>query len=483
MRKQTIILEGHVRLKKPVKLRKEIKKKFQIVNPEFNYICTNRYGRDYKKWPKDVILSKTKVNGHWERVPVHKWEQYWERDRGDILLPHGSLTHLQRFYGAKGVSIKIIDQRYTLPSIPLKFHGKLKPKKGQLAVVKHKGPVGMILAPTGSGKTVMSLWYAAKLGQPFIVAVPTKVLLKQWIKRINQFLKIPVNKIGIFGDGKYNPQPVSVGIYKTVLDRPECLEGFGLLMIDECHKAGCASYLKIVNAYKGQNLLSMSANKKRRDHKTRVMFWALGKIETKINYHDAERCPCKVKFIPTEFDSEINFRSRDYTKGIGEIKADEKRNKLIIDTAIKNIEIFGVHLIISTGVEHLKELYNLLPDHLQLISELVIGEVKETAREKIVKKMSQNKLKFIFATDKILGTGFDEAFLSVLHLAIPYKVKDEDGGDLKQFIGRITRILEGSKRKKWAWIFDYFDKNLSYFRECAKTRSDYYKRMDIKKEK
>ncbi len=61
---------------------------------------------------------------------------------------------------------------------------------------------GTLSAPTGSGKTVMGLYLIAHRRQPTLIIVHTKDLALQWVERIQQFLKISNQDIGLIGGGK-----------------------------------------------------------------------------------------------------------------------------------------------------------------------------------------------------------------------------------------------------------------------------------------
>ncbi|WP_083456164.1 hypothetical protein [Desulfosarcina cetonica] len=48
----------------------------------------------------------------------------------------------------------------------------------------------------------MGLWLIAERRQPTVVVVHTKDLAFQWIARIEQFLGIPADEVGLIGAGK-----------------------------------------------------------------------------------------------------------------------------------------------------------------------------------------------------------------------------------------------------------------------------------------
>ncbi len=57
---------------------------------------------------------------------------------------------------------------------------------------------GIIVLPTGSGKTLVAIGAIALLGVPTLILVPTRVLLEQWEVSLVRYFESP---IGVMGDG------------------------------------------------------------------------------------------------------------------------------------------------------------------------------------------------------------------------------------------------------------------------------------------
>ena len=467
---QIIHLNTHIVLKHPVELKDKIKDIFTFTNPEYLSICKQRRLKK-KDRPKGYIVTRFKEKGIWKSKKIPEFLRYWQNDKDNIKIPRGSFFELKKFYKKNKIKYKLINERNQFEKQDFKFYGQLLESKGQLAVQDYKSKIGIIQAPTGSGKTVMSLYLISKINLNTIIVVHTNELLEQWKQRIKQFLKI--KEIGHIGGGLTETGTITVALVQTLRKRPDLLVKFGLLIVDECHIAATESYGMVINQFNGPYIMGLSATPRRKDGKTNVMHWYLGQTKVLIDYSKAERTPCVANFVGTEFKSKINFRYK-YSKALVSLTENEERNNLIIETVLKNIEFFGVHLILSQSSKHLKLLMNLLPDHIKLISRLLIGAVPKKERKEIVKLMELGKVKLIFATDKLLGTGFDEPLLSVLHLTTP--IKDPDR--ITQYIGRVTRI---HPNKKFSQLFDYFDKYENILRYGASARSKVYKELKIEK--
>jgi superfamily II DNA or RNA helicase len=75
----------------------------------------------------------------------------------------------------------------------------------------------VIVAPPGSGKTVLGLAIIAEKKQPALIIVHRKQLADQWIDRIESFLKIARKDIGKVTGGKVQPgKLVTVAMTMTI---------------------------------------------------------------------------------------------------------------------------------------------------------------------------------------------------------------------------------------------------------------------------
>lgn len=468
---QKIIMGRRIKIKKPVPL-PELKKTFTIMNPEYIQACFQA-GLKRDKWPEKYAIARYKTNQGWRSKRIPKFISFWKKDGDYFTFPRGSFFAIKKLYRANKIKYKLIDKRETRKEIPLKFQGQLDPERGQQAIKKFTMSHGIFKAPTGSGKTVMFLWLAAKIKQPTIILVDTERLLSQWVDEIGKFLGISKEDVGIIGGGKIKIKPVTVALIQSLHRKPELLSNFGLMGIDECPSVATETYGKCVDNFIGRYVIGLSATPKRNDGKTDVMKWYLGDIKISIKYEDAKRTPGFVSFVGTDFLSNISFKSKN-AKAINEITEDKKRNKLIISIMKGQKNFPGAHIVLSHRVDHMKTLISLLPAGMAEKAVILSGETKKADRPEIIEGIKSGKYKYVFATHKMLGTGFDEPALSILYLVTPFK--NEDG--LKQYIGRVSRLHPD---KKYFKIFDFFDRYHQELRGHASIRSKVYRKLKIKK--
>ena len=92
---------------------------------------------------------------------------------------------------------------------------------------------GLVVMPTGTGKTVVALKIMADAAVSSLVVAPVRDLMYQWHRRIFEALGYDA---GVIGDGVHRVRPVSVTTYDSACIHMEKFgDQFGLLIFDECH--------------------------------------------------------------------------------------------------------------------------------------------------------------------------------------------------------------------------------------------------------
>jgi hypothetical protein len=92
---------------------------------------------------------------------------------------------------------------------------------------------GVVVMPTGTGKTEVALHLMAQLGESALVVAPIRDLMYQWHRRILAGLGCDA---GIIGDSAFDVRAVSVTTYDSAYIHMAGLGNrFRLLVFDECH--------------------------------------------------------------------------------------------------------------------------------------------------------------------------------------------------------------------------------------------------------
>ena len=127
------------------------------------------------------------------------------------------------------------------------------------------GGRGVIVLPTGAGKTVTALLAAARTGVRPLVVVPTLELLKQWTEALRERLGLPEEAVGQVGGGARQIREATVTTYDSAWRRLNDLHGFGLLIFDEVHHLPSTSYRRIASGLPAPFRLGLTATPERGD--------------------------------------------------------------------------------------------------------------------------------------------------------------------------------------------------------------------------
>jgi superfamily II DNA or RNA helicase len=92
---------------------------------------------------------------------------------------------------------------------------------------------GLVIMPTGSGKTYMAAMAIARIRRPTLVVVPTIDLMQQWSSVLERLFGCPA---GMLGGGSREILPLTVTTYDSAVLNMEFIGNrFGFIIFDECH--------------------------------------------------------------------------------------------------------------------------------------------------------------------------------------------------------------------------------------------------------
>lgn len=128
---------------------------------------------------------------------------------------------------------------------------------------------GVVVLPTGAGKTIVAMMALEAIGARTLVVVPTIELLQQWRAALTQTLGLPAESVGVIGGGSDEVRPVTVITYQSAMSPARLLPAFGLLIFDEVHHLPAASYRRIPRRVGAPYILGLSATTERMDGRER----------------------------------------------------------------------------------------------------------------------------------------------------------------------------------------------------------------------
>jgi len=143
------------------------------------------------------------------------------------------------------------------------------------------GKQGVVVLPTGAGKTYVAFGAIARLNKdriaspaPTFIVVPTLDLVDQWIAELRRFFN---TEIGEYTGRIKIPAPITVATYDSAYIHAEHLGNrFKFLVVDEVHHLPAESYRRIAQAFVAPYRLGLTATYEREDELHEILPELLG---------------------------------------------------------------------------------------------------------------------------------------------------------------------------------------------------------------
>jgi superfamily II DNA or RNA helicase len=428
-------------------------------NPEF-------YGAQAMRLP---TFGKPRIISCAELLPNH------------VALPRGCLDGLLRLLVQVGVVARLRDERQQGQPIEAQFLGELRPEQEEAvaAILPHE--IGVLAATTAFGKTVVAANMIAARKRNTLVLVHRRQLLDQWVARLQAFLDIPSNSVGVIHGGKKKPTGIiDIALMQSLVRKDvvaELVADYGHVIVDECHHLSAVGFEAIARAAKAQYVLGLSATVTRKDGHHPIIFMQCGPVRYRVDARKqaaARPFDHKVVFRRTEF--RLPRSTLDERPAIQELYAkiamDTARNDLIFDDILTALEAGRSPLVITERKDHLNTLASRLSKFAKNVVVLRggMGVGASRAATEALQTISGGEERVLVATGRYLGEGFDDSRLDTLFLTMPIAWR----GTLAQYAGRLHRLY-ASKRD--VVIYDYVDENEPLLAKMAGKREAGYRSL------
>ncbi len=122
---------------------------------------------------------------------------------------------------------------------------------------------GVIVLPTGSGKTLVGIKAISLLNTPTLIIAPILDLVEQWRSRLKDEFKTDV---GVLGGGEWDIKALTVSTYDSAYIHAAKLGNrFGFIIFDEVHHLPAAGYRNIAEMFASPCRMGLTATFERED--------------------------------------------------------------------------------------------------------------------------------------------------------------------------------------------------------------------------
>lgn len=406
---------------------------------------------------------------------------------GSIKVPRG--VRLQLLDMLAGHDYELIDRRHRSSYIPIDaLEIKYRPYQVPAVSEMYGKDEGLLVAPAGSGKTVICLSMIPMHGQKCLWLTHTKALAYQTLGSIEKFLpSLSEDDVGIIGDKKWKiGNYITIGLIPTLVRREaelvEMSNDFGIVILDEAHHCPASTFTKVITFLNPYFLYGATATPFRRDKLETLMFQTIGPEIFSITADAVESQGGIImpKVIYRAFRSRLEHRN-DIQRILREhVVENNKRNGMIVGDVLAEAVSGNYCIVVTDRRKHAEKLYDLISLGWDKTG-IATGMYSRKYVEEQSAKLNKKEITVLVCTFSLLGEGFDVPFLNRAFIAMPFRAE----GKVVQLIGRVQRAHPDKDDAK---VYDYVDVDVGvlqnqFFTKGKKDcRYNVYRRLNLEVE-
>ena len=418
---------------------------------------------------------------------------YDETLEGDLVLPRGLMDVVTALAEDVGATTAIDDRTNHGQTIEGAFTATLRAEQRVALAAIEAHDLGVLVAPPGTGKTVIACALIARRRTSTLVLVDRKALADQWRQRINELLGFSAGQLG--GGRTKRTHRIDIATLQTLARRDDIAEitgDYGFVIVDECHHVPAAAFEAVVRQVRARQWLGLTATPYRRDRLDDLIAHQLGPVRHVI---EQDRAASGQLETSDQMDDETDDAAaralhRDLVVhttsfrlttdidpqapgGIASIYRalidDHARLTQVVDDVAAAMTRGRQCIVLTQWVAHV----DAIADELRRRGHdpiVLTGRMKATERKAADARLTNDEQLLVVATGPYVGEGFDCPRLDTLFLAAPIAFK----GRLIQYVGRILRPWPG---KTTAGVHDYVDELVPVIASSLPKRTKGYRAL------
>jgi superfamily II DNA or RNA helicase len=405
---------------------------------------------------------------------TERYFKFVKETENEVVVPRGFIGKLIRFCRENKIEHDFIDERKKQKLTPYLFNVQLRDHQQTVIESTAKKDLGVIVAPPGSGKTIVALKIISDKQQPALIIVHRKQLVEQWAERVETFLGIQKNEIGKIGQGKNKVgKKITIATIQSLskelgkADAENILTAFGTIIVDECHHIPAETFRNAISKLQTFFLYGLTATPFRKYNDGKLIFIHLGEVVAEIKSSEISNSQlAKIIIRNTELDVPYNSKTDKFETLSKILVHDSVRNKLILQDVKAEINKGKKVVIITERKEHIDSLYQYLKHSYEAIT--LSGEDSEINKNSKWKILKAGNYQVLITTGQFFGEGTDLQNANCLFLVYPFSFE----GKLIQYTGRVQRSEVAPT------IYDYRDIKIDYLNKLFLKRNTYYRKID-----
>ncbi len=311
----------------------------------------------------------------------------------------------------------------------------------------------ILISATGSGKTFLSAFDVRRMApRKFLFIVHRERIASESMHKFRQIIGSSISASLLGGGNPYNRDAVYTFAMIQTLSRDETLHSFApdtfdYIIVDEVHRAGAASYEKVLSYFTPDFLLGMTATPERTDG---IDIYRLfdNNIAYEIRLNQALEadllCPFHYYGIS---DLAINEEHWEDLSEFAKVTSDEQVEQII--AAVNRYTVADTPrrgLIFVSRIEHARVLSEKL-NRAGLKSLALSGEDSDSVRNEAFDRLENKDLEYLIAVD-ILNEGIDIPSLNQIIMLRPTS-------SAIIFVQQLGRGLRKYKGKEFLTVIDF----------------------------
>ncbi|MHA1617347.1 MAG: DEAD/DEAH box helicase [Candidatus Njordarchaeales archaeon] len=416
---------------------------------------------------KDIPIILDKKTRTWRLLPMY----YYDLKRRATLLGYDVKTNLRGNISLSNIIASKLSRQYELRDYQLQAINFLAKNNWR----------GVIVLPTGAGKTLIGIEALNQLRLKTLIVVPTLDLMNQWLRKLNESLGIPRSLIGLYGGGKYSIREITIVTYASAHKKEfleKAMDYFGFVIFDEAHHLATELNKEIAKRLIAPYRIGLTATPGEKHKVLEALIGPILKIATfkdlvskgylaEFNYKriyvrlTSEEEKRYQELMKTYVEYVTNLSGKDEIERFRELVKKSVRDSEARKALLARIEAKNIALKAREKIEVLKDLlsrhkkdkviiFTRHVDAAKYISVMfgipyITGDMDKKRRKEILKMFEEGKVTKL-VTAEVLDEGMDlpSASVGIILAGRPSK---------RQLIQRIGRLLRPKNGKK-AMIYE-----------------------------